>query len=406
MKKKGLIISTVVMVVVLIASLTTATYAWFNSQAQATVDDLTITTNAATGLQIAMTQAEGSTGEIFSGELTYNNGWSGAVNGWGNYLGFSDIKVGELEHAVTVIKSGTVNIFVGYKAVTVAELTNTVDFYEKKPLDVTVDTTDVSGKYEENSSHIFVLTADTLAQEGKTYYEISKTDKAVDSTNCSNFLMVATETKTIGTDEGFEAGYYQAVAYDSKTQPIGYKKVDANQTGTYYYLTMAVTNVKAVNQLGFSVEVVPSGTSNVATNNGTVDVANNPGMAAASRIEVKVAKAEAGKTGSDLTWETSELQPFEAWSLNPTTKTMTKGTDAANKNSSGKYTYALGSNVGQDSVYFVTMRIWVEGNDKECNNITTGTAMQFKINFVFAETGNISDWGVTGTDITAIKSFS
>lgn len=29
MKKKGLIISTVVMVVILIASLTTATYAWF-----------------------------------------------------------------------------------------------------------------------------------------------------------------------------------------------------------------------------------------------------------------------------------------------------------------------------------------------------------------------------------------
>ena len=31
MKKKGLIISTVVMVVVLIASLTTATYAWFTA---------------------------------------------------------------------------------------------------------------------------------------------------------------------------------------------------------------------------------------------------------------------------------------------------------------------------------------------------------------------------------------
>ena len=62
MKKKGLIISTVVMVVVLIASLTTATYAWFNAQAQATVDDLTITTKAADGLQIAMRNV-GVTGE-------------------------------------------------------------------------------------------------------------------------------------------------------------------------------------------------------------------------------------------------------------------------------------------------------------------------------------------------------
>ena len=34
MKKKGLIISTVVMVVVLIASLTTATYAWFTASSK------------------------------------------------------------------------------------------------------------------------------------------------------------------------------------------------------------------------------------------------------------------------------------------------------------------------------------------------------------------------------------
>ena len=38
MKKKGLIISTVVMVVVLIASLTTATYAWFTVSSTTTVD--------------------------------------------------------------------------------------------------------------------------------------------------------------------------------------------------------------------------------------------------------------------------------------------------------------------------------------------------------------------------------
>ena len=59
MKKKGLIISTVVMVVVLIASLTTATYAWFSAQASATVDDLSITTTASSGLQIAMTNGSG-----------------------------------------------------------------------------------------------------------------------------------------------------------------------------------------------------------------------------------------------------------------------------------------------------------------------------------------------------------
>ncbi len=42
MKKKGLIISTVVMVVVLIASLTTATYAWFSSTNSVSVGDITM----------------------------------------------------------------------------------------------------------------------------------------------------------------------------------------------------------------------------------------------------------------------------------------------------------------------------------------------------------------------------
>lgn len=103
MKKKGLIISTVVMVVVLIASLTTATYAWFTSQAQATVDDLTITTEAAQGLQIAMTGEEGSiTKGLYSGALRYeNNAWSGDSDTWGTYLGFGEITVGKLEHAAT-----------------------------------------------------------------------------------------------------------------------------------------------------------------------------------------------------------------------------------------------------------------------------------------------------------------
>ena len=406
MKKKGLIISTVVMVVVLIASLTTATYAWFSAQAQATVEDLSITTNAATGLQIAMTKTEGSTAEIFSGELTYENGWGGAVNGWGNYLGFGDITVGTLEHAVTTFEAGAdVPIFTGYKNVTAALLGTTVDFYKKVKVDpIEAGVTDVSGKYVLNGD-IFVVTTDTKAVAGTDYYDIQKTDDAVNSTNCTDYLMVATQTKKIGTDAGYDPGYYQAVAYDSKVQPIGYKKVDANQTGTYYYLTMAVTNVKQVAQLGFSIEVVPSGTSNVATNNGTVDATNNPGMAAASRVEVRVAKANAvGETGT-LAWDTKVLQPFETWTLNTTTKNMTNNSTDNTKNSNGKYKYALGSSVAADSVYFVSMRIWVEGTDNECNNITTGTAIQFKINYVFAETGTISDWGITG-NATTIKDFT
>ena len=63
MKKKGLIISTIVMVVVLIASLTTATYAWFNATSEVKVNDieLAITSNAAVNVGVRTSGARGTT---------------------------------------------------------------------------------------------------------------------------------------------------------------------------------------------------------------------------------------------------------------------------------------------------------------------------------------------------------
>lgn len=80
MKKKGLIISTVVMVIVLIASLTTATYAWFSSTSQAVVGDIGMSATAAEGLVIgAANKANPAT------RMDYDNGavkWNGT--GWIN----------------------------------------------------------------------------------------------------------------------------------------------------------------------------------------------------------------------------------------------------------------------------------------------------------------------------------
>ena len=56
MKKKGLIISTVVMVVVLIASLTTATYAWFTTEGSATVTDISFGVVASSDLVIGVSK--------------------------------------------------------------------------------------------------------------------------------------------------------------------------------------------------------------------------------------------------------------------------------------------------------------------------------------------------------------
>ncbi len=85
MKKKGLIISTVVMVVVLIASLTTATYAWFSSTAMAKISQLNVQTVASTGLTIAAMGTDAT-----SGTMTLTNGvWGGANPGFGDTLEFT-----------------------------------------------------------------------------------------------------------------------------------------------------------------------------------------------------------------------------------------------------------------------------------------------------------------------------
>ena len=54
MKKKGLIISTVVMVVVLIASLTTATYAWFTSADAVKVDSINLNVKSSAKVQVGV----------------------------------------------------------------------------------------------------------------------------------------------------------------------------------------------------------------------------------------------------------------------------------------------------------------------------------------------------------------
>ena len=380
MKKKGLIISTVVMVVVLIASLTTATYAWFSSQAQATVDDLAITTQAATGLQIAMTGTKNTLTNLYSGDLSYeNNTWNG-TEGWGTYLGFTSIEVGQLEHAVTYFKTNdTLKEFDGYVKTTDDAVNNNNTYYTVSKITTEAGTTSVVGTFVKSGDK-YVYTTDRTAQASTEYYNITMVESPT-TENIGNYYNLTTKDTTITAET---AGYYQPLGYDGKMQPTGYRKVDANQKGTYYYLTMAVTNIMEVGALGFSVEVVPTGDTQLATKTASV---TNPGMAAASRIQVGVKK-----DGSSDDEKTQTLAPFSAWKLQAN-KTMNStvasngyevAKDGAN-NESGKYTCVLESGTVQaNSIFYVNMIIWVEGTDAECDNSTTGTAMTFYINYAYA----------------------
>ena len=93
MKKKGLIISTVVMVVVLIASLTTATYAWFTAETQTKIDGFNIEVAPGSAVVVGfkkgttwnqLATSEALSDSLFqSGNVTYdaNDGWTGDAEG-------------------------------------------------------------------------------------------------------------------------------------------------------------------------------------------------------------------------------------------------------------------------------------------------------------------------------------
>ena len=92
MKKKGLIISTVVMVVVLIASLTTATYAWFTQSSVTSIDGFSLTVESSTALNIGLKanntyDPNASTNAFYSGSCTYS-GTAGRLGGtWTGEVG-------------------------------------------------------------------------------------------------------------------------------------------------------------------------------------------------------------------------------------------------------------------------------------------------------------------------------
>ena len=108
MKKKGLIISTVVMVVVLIASLTTATYAWFNAANTVQVNDISLAVRAATNVNVGVKYKDiagntSDTGNYYkntvmrdSESATNNNtvAWTGDEVGLGSTLTFDGLMLG------------------------------------------------------------------------------------------------------------------------------------------------------------------------------------------------------------------------------------------------------------------------------------------------------------------------
>ena len=249
MKKRGLIVATIVMVLVLAVSLTTATYAWFSSQASATVDDLAITTKAADGLQIAMTNTKKSIADLQSGELLYENSkWIGETSTWGSYLGFANIEQDEWPDAVTNNSAGNaINYNTGTFKATADETAQTGKKYYLATSHTNLAAFATGVVYYELSGGTYSKTADETANSGKTYYTLSI--GAFDKTKSLEEIVAQTSA----------AGFLKPTGYDSSITPTGFDTAKVNVD--YFEFDMAITNVTDIYKLGMGIIVTATETS-------------------------------------------------------------------------------------------------------------------------------------------------
>ncbi len=120
MKKKGIIVATIVMVLVLAVSLTTATYAWFTATSEVTVDSIAFNVSTAADLLIGLQKnnsltATSTAADYYSGATTYTKGgtfdlpgtWDGDFNSLGSNIDLNSLSFANIAKAV-----GT-GVFVG-----------------------------------------------------------------------------------------------------------------------------------------------------------------------------------------------------------------------------------------------------------------------------------------------------
>ena len=383
MKKKGLIVATIVMVLVLAVSLTTATYAWFSTTASATVDDLAIKTQAADGLQIAMTNMQKSIADIHSGELTYNaetKKWTGAQTTWGSFLGFTDAQAtsGTYTDAVTSYDgsgSGLASQTGVFK-----KAASKTDGYVYYKFDMAIDgDPDVTPTAAANTVY---YTFDTDTQK----YTVVEGDLQA-NTDYYTATEVAYATGVYEAEYTYatEAGFYIPTGYTSAIEPTGYKVATPNKH--YYAFDMAITNTSAIYKLGMGIVITPDKA-------GAAGDPTYPGMAAASRIELKFWKgSEGSKEGSIGGEKTIVLEPYGSYKLQSNNQFANlaeddEATGYFEKDANGSYKITLDSSatpISAGEVWYVTVVIWIEGTDAECKNFSAGTGFDVDIEFVYTK---------------------
>lgn len=340
MKKKGLIVATIVMVLVLAVSLSTATYAWFSSEAQATVEDLNIAVKAATGVEIAVYE---SGDKYYNGDMSYSQdtqAWNSETEGFGTLLNFSNVNLGQINNAILYASSANLN-----KVPAAARFVYTIG---TKEVGATLTTTD------------YIINAD-----GSITQCTADSQAVADTTYATRVALTA------------DSKFYRPTGLDNAGDPYGFyvaKPNDktANVYTTYYDIPLAMRAVKNTNGIVCTLKIKPNG-----------DITNTlyPGMAASTYVNMYITNASGEQYAST----------FEAYK----SATYSSGAITGEIETEGAYSFVVAKGALTTSdIYKIRFEIWVEGTDPECNNTTT-QATDFYVDYSF----DVIDDEITDTSI-------
>ena len=341
MKKKGLIISTVVMVVVLIASLTTATYAWFTTSTRTTLQGFNVSVVAGNAVNIGVKadnkhKVNPADGDFRSGSVTYANGVAGQLGANGEWTGNNGLGASVTHNIVWGAQSKAVG------AVNAANNTNPSTTASNYGFIGT-------GKFDKASTAT-VGKANNPGKDNKT------------------FLNAANKGQNDATLDNVTAAYPNLTPGPQDGEPT---------SGDYAYLFLGVSPTQEL-------------TSNelVLLLDGTNSQMNTIGMLAAVHVAYRITKSDA----TAVTTEWTEVEFFEgktqADSLVNATLTNTSWADAyqtaydaAAPNSKASAIVISGLSTQQGAIDQIELIVYLAGADDDCIDNAKGASGEIKIFF-------------------------
>lgn len=368
MKKKGLIISTVVMVVVLIASLTTATYAWFTVSNKTTIEGFNVSVVAGNAVNIGVkknnTHKAGAINDDFlSGTVTWKAGTAGALGkDAGSWEDGAPGLTATLTHGIVWGEQS--------KAV------GAVNSANNKTPSTTANQYGFIGTGKFNGS-----TSDT---EGKATNPGLGNKTFLNAANAST-----SSTATL-------AEVDPAVANMKKGNG------DTKTSGDYAYLF-----------LGASPATTLTSNELVLLLNGTNSTGTNVGMLAAIHVAYRITKSDASSEATDADWKEAEFFSCDyKSSLEAQNPDLTPTEKQAYNTAYGKAAPTSKAGVvkipnlstAQGAIDQIELIIYIAGSDSDCNDNAKNASGTIEIFFatVSAEATKASEASVNGSNILTI----